>query len=139
MQNILDKRAKRYLESLFPQQIEERPLATDRPSTMDPSTTASQSLDQYGPFGTISAQSITPSIMRQPTETTYQIYSGFNLEGLPAFPGQNFNVGTDGALDQEITDPEMRATLLGLDPHVTLHHDNSDWAYEGFYMGGESQ
>jgi hypothetical protein len=64
------------------------------------------------------------------------MYSGFNLEGLPAFPGQNFNVGADCTLDQAITDPEMRTTLLGLDPHVTLHHENSDWAYDGFYMTG---
>jgi hypothetical protein len=138
MQAILDKRAKRYLESLFPLDNEERVHRTEKCRKTVPATTASQSSNQYGAFGTSSAQSIT-SLMRPPSEISYQMFSGFNLEGLPAFPGQNFNVGTGGVLDQEITDPEMRATLLGLDPHVTLHHDNSDWAYEGFYMGNDIQ
>ena len=63
-------------------------------------------------------------------------YPAVNLEGLPAFPGQHFHVGNEFDVDQQITDPEMRAVLLGLDPHVMLQHDNSDWASGALYSGG---
>jgi hypothetical protein len=141
MQAILDKRAKRYLESLFPADprfpadTEERGSFREGVSNSVCSTMSSQSPNQYRATGPTSEHSIVPSLMQ--SENSFQ-YSSFNLEGLPAFPGQIFNVGSNGALDQEITDPELRSTLLGLDPHVTLHHDNSDWGYEGFYMGNET-
>ncbi|CZR63624.1 uncharacterized protein PAC_13521 [Phialocephala subalpina] len=127
MQTILDRRAKRYLESLFPAN---NPYSSSQtsPDHQHPSaladTTSTQDRNQ---------------IVQPQADQNFQSFAGFNLEGLPAFPGQNFNVGTDFALDQEITDPEMRATLLGLDPHLTLHHENSDWAYGGFYMGNQIQ
>jgi len=100
-----------------------------------PSTSLAGSRTQNDQFAANSGESNEmPEFIPPLGENTFQTDAGFNLEGLPAFPGQNFNVGTDFTLDQEITDPEMRATLLGLDPHVTLHHQNSDWAYDGFYM-----
>ncbi|KAF8858712.1 hypothetical protein BDZ45DRAFT_390557 [Acephala macrosclerotiorum] len=127
MQTILDRRAKRYLDSLFPtDNINNYLSALSKPG------------HQHHPAIANTAHS-TDQVAQPQTDESFQSYSGFSLEGLPAFPGQNFNVGTDFTLDQEITDPEMRAALLGLDPHLTLHHENSDWTYGGFYMGDQMQ
>jgi hypothetical protein len=129
MQVILDRRSKKYLESLFPSDKEVHALGAERASPAVQSASLPES--QNGQFAAASKESSNiPQFMPPSAENTFQTYGGFNFEGLPAFPGQNFNVGNDFTLDQEITDP----TLLGLDPHVTLHHENSDWAYNGFYM-----
>lgn len=138
MQAILDRRAKRYLESLFP--TDSQISVSSTPPTVEPATSEMQSQppSQYGEFDLGPTPSGTGSII-VPSENGYPMYSSFNLEELPAFPGQNFNVGANGMLDQEITDPALRATLLGLDPHVTLHHDNVDWASEGYYLGDQAR
>lgn len=138
MQVILDKRSKRYLNSLFPTTIEDD-LAPEVSSPML-STRDTHRQSQSSQFGSGSGQSShTPEFIPPPVNNSLPTYAGFNLEGLPAFPGQNFNVGTDFTLDQEIMDPELRAALLGLDPHVTLNHENSDWAYNGFYTGDKME
>lgn len=129
MQTILDRRAKRYLDSLFPSNIvtAQSPLSFQTNQQHDSALADTNQTHHRN------------QIEQTQSEETFQPYSGFNLEGLPAFPGQNFNVGTDFTLNQEITDPEMRAALLGLDPHLTLHHENSDWTYGGVYMGDQIQ
>ena len=142
MQVILDRRAKTYLESLFRVQDQNSSsIANERPETL-PNTSSHSFPVQQEKFGHGTGNSSYTSSMKQcPTQSNLQMYSGFNLEGLPAFPGQSFSVGTDYPLDHEITDPETRAALMALnmDPHVTLHHENADWAYPGFYFGDETQ
>jgi hypothetical protein len=130
MQTIFDRRAKRYLESLFPDPPDGFNNGISGP--IHPPSSPHQP-NQYPPFqpGTVASNgSQTASNYQQP-------YSGFNLEGLPAFPGQNFNVGANYPLEQEITDRGFTAGFLGLDSHITLHHENSDWAYNGFLLGDE--
>ncbi|KAH8784721.1 putative Zn(II)2Cys6 transcription factor [Hyaloscypha finlandica] len=115
MQTIFDRRAKRYLESLFPDPSDGFVRnGIPKPTQPRGASNGSQIAGNY----------------QQP-------YSGFNLEGLPAFPGQNFNVGADYPLEQEIMDPGFTAGFLGLDSHITLHHEDSDWAYSGFLLGDD--
>jgi hypothetical protein len=132
MQTILDRRAKRYLESLFP---EPDSHAFERISEPSNSSSSLQSHNQYTTF----RSNIMGPRGTQEVINYQQPYPGFNLEGLPAFPGQNFNVGANYPLEQEITDPGFTAGFLGLDSHITLHHENSDWAYNGYPLRGEMQ
>jgi hypothetical protein len=125
IQTILDRRSKTYLESLF--------------VTSNPSGTNTDQILDTGSFQNFGAATSSNSIIPSQPASNYHTSPGVNLEGLPAFPGQNFNMGTNFDLDQEITDPDMRAAFLGLDPHLTLQHENSDWTYSGFYMGDEMQ
>jgi hypothetical protein len=144
MQVILERRAKRYLDSLFPTQDQNvSSISSELPETL-PNMSSHSFIVQKEQFGGgVGNTSYVSNMMQPPTQGNFQMYSSFNLEGLPAFPGQNFNVGTEYPLDHEITDPETRAALmvLNMDPHLTLHHENSDWAYtgSGFYMGDEMQ
>lgn len=145
MQGILERRSRRYLESLFPvsgapgtgttrEQQHQRlrhqsaSTATDH-SIITPANKSSEPATQYQsfPLGLQTPQS------DNSTNTNYDTYPTFNLEGLPAFPGQDFNMGMDCNLDQEIIDPQTRVAFLGLDPHLTLNHESSDWTYGGFY------
>ena len=123
IQSIMEHRSKQYIDSLFPLShgINVN-LSTSRPSGQEQSSSLGSQLWSDGCH-----------ITQPMTDTQFQTYSTFNLEGLPAFPGQQFNVGNDFTLDEELTDPEIRTALLGLDPHLILHHANSDWTYEGFY------
>jgi hypothetical protein len=146
MQAIVDSRAKHCMNTLFP-------TPTDQAREMAPSGTAPdhQMYNTFRPLATAPPQftqfaqspagavNNTPSLMQPGMPQSYQQYPGFHHQGLPAFPGQNFNVGFDYVLDQEISDPVTRATLLGLDPHLTLQHQHSDWGYDGFYMGDSIQ
>jgi hypothetical protein len=125
IQTILDRRSKTYLESLF--------------ATSNPSGTNTDQILDTGSFQNFGAATSPNSIIPPQADSNYHTYPGVNFEGLPAFPGQNFNMGTNFNLDQEITDPEMRAAFSGLDPHLTLQHENSDWTYSGVYMGDEMQ
>jgi hypothetical protein len=131
MQTIFDRRAKRYLESLFPDPSDGF-VRNGIPEPTQPPSSLQQS-NQYQPFQTGAGASNGSQI----AGNYQQPYSGFNLEGLPAFPGQNFNVGADYPLEQEIMDPGFTAGFLGLDSHITLHHENSDWAYSGFLLGDD--
>lgn len=125
VQTILDHRTKQYFESLFPGEkeiVDSSALSTDKAppyltslyASSQPQTNVHQTAqpEQTGPFSD---------------------YPSINVEGLPAFPGQHFHVGNDFNVDQQINDPEMRAALLGLDPHVILQHDSSDWTSGAFY------
>lgn len=150
LEAILDHRSKRYLDSLFPPSLPAlNNMSTAEPTlyslTTQPSSSApvQQSHNEYTqqlPRGTTVPHDVGRQGLPLPTQppdgNSYHIGTFVeNLDGLPAFPAQNFNVGTDWILDQEIIDPEMRAVLLGLDPHVTLHHENSDWAtFNGEYF-----
>jgi len=131
IQTILDRRSKNYMESLF---STPHRTGTSKEAAFDPSSSASLSQPHAFGLDTSPSAAIPPQ-----AEDNYHTYPGFNLEGLPAFPGQDFLMGTNFNLEQEITDPEMRAAFLGLDPHLTLQHENSDWAYSGFYMGDQMQ
>ncbi|KAH6689399.1 putative Zn(II)2Cys6 transcription factor [Leptodontidium sp. MPI-SDFR-AT-0119] len=136
MQAILHRQSKKYLDSLFPvsnpssnitkaaQQQQQKPSSSSAGSSIP---THESNSTQYHQF---------PLGMQPQTESNanYHAYPSFSLEGLPAFPGQDFNMGMDYNLDQEIIDPEMRTTFLGLDPHLTLRHENSDWTYGEFYI-----
>ncbi|PVH79864.1 hypothetical protein DL98DRAFT_630467 [Cadophora sp. DSE1049] len=145
MQGILERRSRRYLESLFP--VSSSPISTAprqqqrRQNPRHPSSTtstnpslltpeASSSTTQYPNFPVGVQTPHSDSV----ADTNYNAYPTFNLEGLPAFPGQDFNMGMDCNLDQEIIDPQTRAAFLGLDPHLTLNHESSDWTYGGFYV-----
>jgi len=148
MQGILERRSRRYLESLFPvshnpsasagmmreqDQQRQRQSSFSTPTSHSipvPSTNPSTSATQYQSFP-LEVQTPQPD---GNTNTNYNAYPTFNLEGLPAFPGQDFNMGMDCNLDQEIIDPQTRAAFLGLDPHLTLNHESSDWTYGGFYV-----
>jgi hypothetical protein len=131
MQNIFDRRAKRYLESLFPE-----PDSHTIERISEPNLSSSlQPRNQYTSFR--------PNIIdprgTQEASNYQQPYPGFNLEDLPAFPGQNFNVGADYPLEQAITDPGFTAEFLGLDSHITLHYENSDWTYNAYPFLDEMQ
>ena len=141
MQVILDRRAKRYLDSLFPVQDTNASSSYKSPELVQDRSGHSFNVQQEQFARSTGSSSQTSTVMQDPAQGNFQMSSGFNLEGLPAFPGQNFNVGTDYPLDHEITDPETRAALMALnmDPHLTLHHENADWSYAGFYMGNEMQ
>ncbi|KAG4432450.1 hypothetical protein IFR05_012065 [Cadophora sp. M221] len=157
MQNILERRSRRYLESLFPisdssrdvmigNPYHQQPLVAPNSATRSmPTSDSTSSSAQYRQFPpgceTAQPQTNTNSNSNTTTNTNpsqiYQppSYPSFNLEGgLPAFPGQDFNMGMDCTLDQEIIDPQTRAAILGLDPHLTLNHESSDWTYGGFYV-----
>lgn len=69
--------------------------------------------------------------------------AGFPEDFLPAFPGQQFPVGTAGGYgsmgDGEV-DPAARAALMGynLDPHPKLNGGDLDWGFvDAFMSGGE--
>jgi hypothetical protein len=128
MQAILEKQSKQYLDSLFSDTDRNNYPASDYGSIQcgnNPFSQASIHLSNFsGPpqaGGLNSIDGIDPA------------YSNFNLEGLPAFPGQYLNMGMDCNFDPEVTDPDTRAALLGLnlDPHLTLHHGYEDWDYTG--------
>lgn len=124
LQSILDRRSKQYVDSLFP---------VYNKVNMSSTTSSEPPGKQCLSFDDSPSRMYEAQISRQETGDHLQTYPIFNLEGLPAFPGQQFNVGNDFTMDQEITDPEMRAALLGLDSHLVLHHDNSEWTYGAFY------
>ena len=146
MQGILERRSRKYLESLFPvssspetsmmaqqrsgQQQRQRHASgatSTNPSILTPESNSTPTQYQNFSLGVQTPQSDSN------TNTNYNTYPTFNLEGLPAFPGQDFNMGMDCNLDQEIIDPQTRAAFLGLDPHLTLNHESADWTYGGFY------
>lgn len=126
IQSILEQRSKRYLDLLFPNTDVTAEGNTPHRPLHNQGTLYSASQIEGGPT------------MPQRPDDQFSNYPSFNLEELPAFPGQYFNVGNDFRLDEEITDPEMRTALLGLDPHITLHHESSDWAYGPYYAAGET-
>ena len=136
MKVIVDRRAKLYLNTLFPGNNQVYTQGTQTPIL---NTISHPPQAQYGSQW----KTANPVNYSGMTEVSCydqsQLYSGFNLGELPAFPGQNFNVGPEYNLDQEIMDPEMRATLLGLDPHLTLHHGNNkppNMPYNGYIRNG---
>ncbi|KAH8816643.1 fungal-specific transcription factor domain-containing protein [Xylogone sp. PMI_703] len=152
MEAILERRSKRYLETLFlPPPPGNGCVSSSMDTTIHPLVTQPAPAIVQPLHSPYNEQQFSPSISfphhtgrqqlplqsQQMEGSSYNMasYVEANLDGLPAFPGQNFNVGTDWTLDQDIIDPEMRAVLLGLDPHVALHHDNSDWTtYSGGYF-----
>ncbi|KAH6662500.1 putative Zn(II)2Cys6 transcription factor [Halenospora varia] len=125
MQAILERRSRQYLDSLFKAASDNNPDAR-RTFAMD--TSSATQFPTHQNQSVIQSDTITsPWMVQSLPDNGYNEYPGFNAEGLPAFPGQNFNIGTDWSLDQEVVDPELRAALLGLDSHLTLRHESSDW------------
>jgi hypothetical protein len=128
MQVIINRRAKKFLDSLFP--------TTNKGST-DSTQMSSPTTSQYDNiFGEPERSPGMSHPLQYSVDNTYQTYQGFNLDGLPTFPGQNLNMGLDYPFNAEITDPETRAALMGLnlDPHLTLNHGNDEWDYDGSYV-----
>ncbi|KAH7378053.1 fungal-specific transcription factor domain-containing protein [Cadophora sp. MPI-SDFR-AT-0126] len=144
MQNILEMRSRRYMESLFPasdrsSNTRTEPLQQQRQHTQNPQrpsaiSTNLSSLTQDAISTTSQYPNFPMAIHNSHSDRSAnsEAYPTFNLDGLPAFPGQDYNMGIDCNLDEEMIDPQMRATFSGLDPHLTLNHESSDWTYGGF-------
>lgn len=60
---------------------------------------------------------------------------------MPAFPGQQFPIGSDHSFGTMEVDPNVRAALLGytLDPHPRLNSSDIDWNFMDTYEGGQIQ
>ncbi|KEF52289.1 uncharacterized protein A1O9_11529 [Exophiala aquamarina CBS 119918] len=60
---------------------------------------------------------------------------------MPAFPGQQFPIGSENSFSAMGVDPNARATLLGytLDPHPRLNSSDIDWNFMDTYEGGQIQ
>ena len=132
MQVILDRRSKRYLDSLFTSAGRGKYTINDQRNRSYVGNSSSN-------------QASTLQIRRSSADGSLSppdiMCSTVNLAGLPAFPGQNLNMGLQYAFSAEITDPEARAALMGLnlDPHLTLHHDNEGWDFDGGFCGESGQ
>jgi Fungal specific transcription factor domain len=148
MKAVLDGQAQTQLKSLFPTASSTptsyagmspvhdlsnpTPTSSFRPVTAcyDPSTTFAQ------PGIPMAWQSsVRGSLYAEPS---------FSEDFLPAFPGQQFPVGTVesyGNPDGEMINPAARAALMGynLDPHPTLDNRNLDWNFVDAFMSGEQE
>ena len=59
----------------------------------------------------------------------------YNDDLLPAFPGQQFPIGSEHGLGPEMIDAETRRELMGtnLNPHLSLDHSHGDWVYTDYF------
>ncbi len=131
---MVDIRSIRYMDSLFPMENTNELLMREQRSMSKFNGTVDHSPSTH--FGAF----IGPSETRHANynNRSYGSDSAFYGEGLPAFPGQNLNMGADYVFDQDTPDSGTRAALVGftLNSHLTLDHGNGDWDYEG-YLGGD--
>lgn len=60
---------------------------------------------------------------------------GYTDDLLPAFPGQQFPVGSEHGLGPEMIDAETRRELMrtSLNPHLSLDHHHGDWVYTDYF------
>jgi hypothetical protein len=143
MQAVLDRQ---------PRRLSQPPPVTTQPFSMP--TTHEMSLAQPTAF-----QAISNSAMSQPFNTQNGFVSpipwqsdmrsslyhdatqgGHLMEDfLPAFPGQQFPVGSEHSFGSEV-DTQARTALLGysLDPHPRLNAGDIDWGLmDGFHGSGQ--
>lgn len=154
MKAVLDRQAQSHLNSLFPSASSTLPpgfaniLSQSQPSPPPPfqSLSITASAGRYDHTDAFSSHphgipmqwqsSVRGSLYAEPN-------AGFPEDFLPAFPGQQFPVGTAGGYgsmgDGEV-DPAARAALMGynLDPHPKLNGGDLDWGFvDAFMSGGE--
>jgi hypothetical protein len=136
MRTVLERQTKKQLATLFPDM---------HPSPPPPHNAIKPGSDERRlsrPLGISMYASSSMSVDSRPIagmqgeQYGYQSsFPVFGNEGLPAFPGQQFSVGTDFQFNGEVFDPEVRAAILGqhLDPHIRLQHEKSD-SGNGYYI-----
>lgn len=151
MKAVLDRQAQSQLNSLFP-------ASGDPPGFGNVMTNSSQQIDLASPtrFQAISNSAITASAGYDPSNAFSQpqaipmqwqssvrgsLYAepSFSEDFLPAFPGQQFPVGTVEGYGNSDVDPAARAALMGynLDPHPRLNGGDLDWSIVDAFMSGE--
>jgi hypothetical protein len=138
MKAVLDRQAQSHLNSLFPAPSNFTNLS--QPPNPDPPPF--QSLSITDPYSSFSPPSIPMQWQSSVRGSLYAEPGGFAEDSfLPAFPGQQFPVGTvsEGYAGGEV-DPAARAALMGynLDPHPRLNGGDLDWGFvDSFMSGGE--
>jgi len=144
MKAVLDRQAKSQTNSIYP--------TSSTPSKFSVPTPTSHQLDLAQPtaFQTLSNASVSQSYSQPDTQTAYvapiqwqssmrtSVYSepsALNDDALPAFPGQQFPVGSEHSFGSNEVDQHSRAALMGynLDPHPRLNSGDIDWNFmDGF-------
>jgi Fungal specific transcription factor domain len=151
MKAVLDRQAKSQLKSLFPDS------STPAPFTMA-ATPQKINLSHTTPYQAITTLSLINEYPGQDQNSAFlpsqnipmpwqsdmrsSLYSEpVSEDVLPAFPGQQFPVGSEHSFgsDNFDVDPQARAALMGfnLDPHPRLNHMDLDWSPDAYV--GESQ
>ena len=154
MKGVLDRHTQNQMNGLYSE--------ADDPSTYTIATTQQLDLAQPTAFQALSNTTLTspydrpdskPSFVPQhniPIQWQSNMRSSLFAEPmisteefLPAFPGQQFPVGSEHSFgsNEEVLDPQSRVALMGynLDPHPKLNHGNMDWNYVDTYMNDGRQ
>lgn len=146
MKAVLDRQAKAQMHNLFPESA--------TPSTFSVATPQQIDLAQPTAFQTLSNPSVSYDRQEHSSAPTpphnvpipWQSNMRSSLfsepvvaeDFLPAFPGQQFPVGSEHSFgSNEIDlDPQSKAALMGfnLDPHPRINHSHLDWNYVDTYM-----
>ena len=138
MKAVLDRQAQSQLKSLFPSTSSTSTSFTNLSPKQMPLPAFNPTYDSSS-FTTQPQPSSIPLQWQSSVRGSLYAEPSFAEDFLPAFPGQNFPVGTGAESDG--VDPQVRAALMGfnLDPHPRLNGGDLDWNLVDAFMSGSGE